>query len=59
MSQIKTLKELLAEKTGLAPNKQQIKHSSGFLKDSQTLASANIGDGDSVELIGRSRGGKR
>lgn len=57
MSLVKDLKEILAERTGMAPNKQQIKFSSAFLKDTQTLASANVGNGAAVELVGRSRGG--
>lgn len=58
-SQVKDLKELLVEKTGVAANKQQIKYSGVFLKDPQTFASLNIGDNAQLELIGRSRGGKR
>lgn len=57
--QIKDLKEMIADQVGLPPNKQQIKFMSSFLKDLQTLAAANVGDGATVEMIGRSRGGKR
>ena len=56
---VKDLKEALVGLTGMAANKQQIRHNGAFLKDPQTLAAVNIGDGATVEMIGRSRGGKR
>lgn len=59
MSSVKELKEALVEKSGTAVNKQQIKYMGTFLKDTQTFAAVNIGDGGHVEMIGRSRGGKR
>jgi splicing factor 3A subunit 1 len=59
LSQIKDVKDMLVDPSGLAPNKQQIKFQGAFVKDAQTLASLNIGEGAQLELIGRSRGGKR
>ena len=56
---VKDLKEMIVDRVGLAPNKQQIKYQAGFLKDAQSLASANVWDNSVVEVIGRSRGGKR
>lgn len=58
-SKVKDLKDALVEQTGIAANKQQIKYMGAFLKDPQTFAAVNIGDGVTVEMIGRSRGGKR
>jgi splicing factor 3A subunit 1 len=58
-SQIKDVKDMLVDPSGLAPNKQQIKFQGAFVKDAQTLASLNIGEGAQLELLGRSRGGKR
>ena len=57
---VKDLKDMVGEQLGGMPaNKQQLKGTSGFLKDSQSLASLNIGDGAYLELSLRSRGGKR
>lgn len=56
-SSVKDLKNVLVEMTGLAANKQQIKYMGTFLKDLQSFAAVNIGDGAQVEMIGRSRGG--
>ena len=60
-SSIKELKEKLSEQLGGMPaNKQQLKAPVvGFLKDNQSLAAANIGDGALLELSTRSRGGKK
>ena len=60
MTLVKDLKEMLGrELCGMPINKQQLKHSSGFLKDNQTLASYNIGNAAHLELSVRSRGGKK
>lgn len=44
---------------GLPPSKYQFKHWSGFLKDSNSLASYNIAPGEVIELHLRTRGGRR
>lgn len=60
MATIKQLKDLLTEKFGGMPgNKMQLKGRLGFLKDTQSLASLNIGDKSKLELSLRSRGGKK
>lgn len=57
---VKELKDCIGALIGgMPPNKQQLKSSSGFLKDKDTLASLNIGDSHILELSVRSRGGKR
>jgi hypothetical protein len=57
---VKELKDCIGALIGgMPPNKQQLKSSSGFLKDKDTLAALNIGDGTVLELSVRSRGGKR
>ena len=57
---IKELKDLIGEAVGgMVASKQQLKGSTGFLKDQQTLASLNIGPGSTLEMSARSRGGKR
>ena len=57
---VKELKDSIGALIGGMPsNKQQLKCPSGFLKDKDTLASMNIGDGTVLELSVRSRGGKR
>ena len=57
---IKQLKDLLSDKFGGMPgNKMQLKGKFGFLKDTQNLASLNIGDKSRLELSLRSRGGKK
>ena len=59
-STIKQLKELLSTHLGGMPaNKMQLKSKSGFLKDAQSLAAANIGLGVVLELSMKTRGGKR
>lgn len=61
MHTVKQLKELLSTQLGGMPtSKQQLKHSVfGFLKDANSLAELNLGDGSTVELSVKSRGGKR
>lgn len=66
MSTCKELKERLSQELGGMPvNKQQLKVISNasvigtFLKDANSLAAMNIGDGAVLELSLRSRGGKR
>jgi splicing factor 3A subunit 1 len=44
---------------GMPPNKQQLKSPHGFMKDKETLAALNIGEGVTLELSVRSRGGRR
>jgi hypothetical protein len=39
--------------------KMQFKSWVGFLKDSSSLAAANIGPGDVIEMLTRTRGGRR
>jgi splicing factor 3A subunit 1 len=57
---IKEVKEMLSAHIGGMPaNRQQLKHAAGFLKDASTLAAYNIGDHAFVEMLGRSRGGRR
>ena len=58
------LKEALGALLGGMPvNKQQIRRRDrpdlGFLKDTQSLASLNIGDHSALEMTVRSRGGKK
>jgi hypothetical protein len=55
---IKEVKELLTPMLGgMPPNKMQLKSpASGFLKDSQTLASYNVAGNTTLELLPRSRG---
>jgi hypothetical protein len=50
---------MIVDRVGMAPNKQQIRYQTGFLKDAQSLAAANVWDNSVLEVIGRSRGGKR
>jgi hypothetical protein len=57
---IKLLKEALTSVLGGMPgNKQQLKAltGGGFFKDTQTLATLNIGEGGTVELSCKTRGG--
>jgi len=60
---VKQLKELLSIQLGGMPaNKQQLKASAaglGFLKDANSLAELNVGDGAVLEMTLKSRGGKR
>lgn len=60
LTQVKDLKDMISERIGGLPtNKFQLKGSAGYLKDGQSLASFNIGDGVMLEFSLRSRGGKR
>jgi hypothetical protein len=59
---VKEIKEQLSLQylNALAANKIQLKHTThGFLKDSSSLASLNLGPGTQLELSLKSRGGKR
>lgn len=57
---VKEVKEMLsAHISGMPANRQQLKHVAGFLKDASTLAAYNIGDNAFLEMLGRSRGGRR
>lgn len=59
---VKEVKEMLSAShlNGMPAGKQQLKvQEVGFLKDASTLAALNIGDGTSVELSAKSRGGKK
>ena len=59
---VKELKELLSTTylNGMPAGKQQLKVAEiGFLKDTSTLAALNIGDGATVEVSAKSRGGKK
>lgn len=58
---VKQLKEALSPLLGGMPaSKQQVKYPVfGFLKDANTLAELNIGEGAVLELSAKSRGGKR
>jgi splicing factor 3A subunit 1 len=58
---VKDLKDRLAEQLGGMPvNKQVLKTPlAGFLKDTQSLAALNIGEGALIELSVKTRGGKR
>ena len=46
---------------GMPPNKIQLKHAERgiFLKDGQSLAALNIGPGSTLELVPKSRGGRK
>jgi hypothetical protein len=61
MATIKDVKEQLSPMLGGMPvNKMQLKtQAHGFLKDSSTLAAYNIGNNAVIELLTRSRGGRR
>ena len=59
-STVREVKEALAELLGGFPvSKQQLKGAAGFLKDADSLATMNVGDGDLLELSAKTRGGKR
>lgn len=61
MSPVKDVKALLSVQLGsMPPSKQQLKSSTlGFLKDNLTLAHYNIKPGSGLELLVRSRGGRK
>ena len=44
---------------GMPSSKMQLKSWVGFLKDTNTLAACNIGPGDVIEMLTRTRGGRR
>ena len=62
MSTVKQLKESLSSVLGGMPAaKQQLKAVTGgaFFKDTQTLAALNLGEGASVDLTVKTRGGAK
>lgn len=62
MSKVKTIKEELSRMhlNGMPANKIQFKATTtGFLKDTLTLADLNIGPSATVELIPKTRGGRK
>ncbi|CAB9526684.1 Splicing factor 3A subunit 1 [Seminavis robusta] len=61
MSKVKVVKQELsrAHLNGMPANKIQLKTSTGFLKDSTTLAQLNIGPTATVEMIPKTRGGRK
>jgi hypothetical protein len=61
MSKVKAVKVELQSYLGKMPtNKMQLKHeSTGFLKDGVTLAHQNIGPSAKLELILKTRGGRK
>jgi len=57
---IKTLKQKLAELSGMPANKQKLRAEElGFLKDAKTLAFYNATDNIEVELGVKERGGRK
>lgn len=60
-SKVKAVKEELSKThlNGMPPNKIQLKGAGGFLKDSKTLASLNIGPTATVEVRSKTRGGRK
>ncbi|KAL7428069.1 hypothetical protein ACHAXM_001120 [Skeletonema potamos] len=60
-AKVKTLKEALKPQLGNMPiNKMQLKHpSAGFLKDTFSLAHYNIGPMTTLELVPKTRGGRK
>ncbi len=54
-----TARRLQVHLNNMPANKMQFRTWAGFLKDSSSLASYNIGPGDVVELSMKTRGGKR
>lgn len=61
MSKIKAVKQEIARShlNSMPANKIQLKSSTGFLKDNATLASLNIGPTGTLDLIPKTRGGRR
>ena len=61
MSKVKAVKQELARAhlNGMPANKIQLKSPSGFLKDSATLASLNIGPTATLDMIPKTRGGRK
>jgi hypothetical protein len=60
-SKVKEVKQELSKThlNGMPANKIQLKGASGFLKDSKTLASLNIGPTATLEMTPKTRGGRR
>ncbi len=62
LTTVKELKEMLSNNhlNQMGTGKIQLKHNvHGFLKDANSLASLNLGNGTSLEMSVKSRGGKR
>jgi hypothetical protein len=62
MTKIKDVKSELSRRhlNGMPPNKIQLRDTTiGFLKDSSTLASLNMGPTATVEMIPKTRGGRK
>eukprot|EP00571_Detonula_confervacea_P017299 CAMPEP_0172298144 /NCGR_PEP_ID=MMETSP1058-20130122/924_1 /TAXON_ID=83371 /ORGANISM="Detonula confervacea, Strain CCMP 353" /LENGTH=753 /DNA_ID=CAMNT_0013007389 /DNA_START=1 /DNA_END=2262 /DNA_ORIENTATION=- len=61
ISKIKEIKGMLKEQLGGMPvNKMQLKHpSTGFLKDGNSLAHFNIGPMTTLDLVPKTRGGRK
>jgi splicing factor 3A subunit 1 len=61
MSKVKAVKmELQSRLGGMPTNKMQLKHEcTGFLKDGVTLAHQNVGPSADLELIPKTRGGRK
>lgn len=57
---ISALKQKIQEAIGLAPGKQKLRLTEGlFFKDQNSLAFYNIGDGATVHLSLKERGGRK
>lgn len=54
-----SLKEKIAGEIQLPANKQKLSGKPGFLKDNMSLAHYNIGDGETLLLSLRERGGRK
>jgi len=54
-----SLKEKISGEIQLPANKQKLSGKAGFLKDNLTLAYYNVGDGESLTLSLRERGGRK
>ena len=60
MDTVKVVKAKLSEALGMPANKMQMKDGKGtFLKDGNTMALLNFKTGTTVELVAKSRGGKK
>ena len=62
LTSVKDLKDMILQQTGssLSLAKLQVKYMSvGYLKDTMSLAGANVGEGGVLEVSVKSRGGKR
>lgn len=56
---VTTLKLKISEAIGLAPGKQKLSREGLFFKDTNTIAFYNIGDGVTVQLSMKERGGRK